>query len=71
MTVVLDDTQLTLENPISPQCSRCLHLLDATSRKCAAFEYIPSQVWDGEVSHRTAVSGDNGIVYKRRWPPRG
>ena len=55
-----------LHPPLSPVCSYCARLLDATARRCEAFEYIPYEIWDGKVDHRKPYPGDHGLTFRER-----
>lgn len=46
------------------QCRRCAHKLPG--RRCAAFDWIPSDILAGRHDHRKPYPGDNGILFKPR-----
>lgn len=60
MKTVIDDSEF---GNISTTCTPCSNLIDATKRRCKAFEKIPNEIWKGENTHRRPVEGDGGIVF--------
>ena len=63
MTIVLDEE---LEyTPYSNVCAYCKYLDREHSGKprCAAFDVIPLEIWDGNNKHLEPYPGDNGILF--------
>lgn len=64
-----DDSILGIDDRIfdriiySPVCTTCAHRADER-RKCAAFEHIPDEIWNGENHHTSPYPGDHGIQYE-------
>lgn len=51
----------------APMCTRCRHLRDRDTRRCAAYpDRIPAAIWDGRHNHRTPYPGDHGIQFEPR-----
>lgn len=59
--LVLDDRELS-SLAFSPVCALCRHYI--SGKKCAAFDSIPSAIWEGSNDHRTPFVGDRGIVFE-------
>jgi hypothetical protein len=53
------------------RCKFCEHYLK--NQACKAFPMgIPAAIYNGDVSHRIAIEGDNGFLFKRKnieFPP--
>ena len=49
----------------SPVCSTCVHRGNE-HRKCAAFEHIPDEIWNGDNHHTSPYPGDHGIQYEAK-----
>lgn len=65
---LIDDSELDVM-PVSPTCNRCRHLdvdhwLETGEYRCAAFQPIPLEIWNGEHDHKTPYKGDGGIRFE-------
>lgn len=61
--IILDDSEI-MEDPYSPVCSFCKHVLG--TKKCKAFpQGIPAEIWEGENRHTSPYPGDNGIQFEK------
>ena len=47
-------------------CFPCIHLAYNVARQCAAFEYIPDDIWHARNDHRKPYPGDHGIQFAPR-----
>ena len=61
---LIDDREL-YEIWISPVCADCKHLDTTKFKKCAAFDKIPDEIWEGKNPHRQPYPGDGGIQYEK------
>jgi len=60
----IDDRELSIPT-YSPVCTYCRHLRAyGLGRKCRAFDEIPLEIWTGKHNHKTAYSGDNGVIFE-------
>ena len=51
---------------MSMVCIFCAHLSQNVARQCAAFEYIPDDIWHARNNHRKPYPGDHGIQFAPR-----
>lgn len=63
---MIDDRRVTVPE-YSPVCTFCIHRLDY--RKCAAFDEIPLEIWEGKNDHTEPFEDDRGIQFERRPKP--
>ena len=59
MNETLDDRLV-----VSPVCNRCKHLISQRNHRCAAFQEIPMEIWQGLDEHLDPVEGDRGIHFE-------
>ena len=61
---LIDDREV-YETLISPVCGDCKHLDLSGFRKCAAFDQIPDEIWEGKNKHILPYPDDKGIRYEK------
>lgn len=72
-----DDNGMILDDRVfgrpaySPVCSLCKHLVAGnaaagTAARCAAFDVIPDEIWNGQYDHRAPYAGDRGVRFEQR-----
>lgn len=59
-SATIDDS--SLHSLYSPVCTYCKHW-DVATRRCAAFDAIPDEIWDGGNYHTGPYPGDREIQF--------
>lgn len=58
------DSEGSQRGVYSSVCSFCRHYRG--EHRCAAFDNIPEEIWEGFNSHQQPYPGDNGIQFEPR-----